>query len=219
MTEFYSGFMSGITQVLIGYPLDTMIVYKQTGLNINNIKFKNIYKGIQYPLFTCGLISSLCFGINYNLYKYTHNHYISGGITGLLTSIIISPIELYKIRSQKLKNINVNPFIGFKVTAARELISSSVYFGVYNTLIDNNINTLISGGITGCISWISCYSIDVIKTRIQSGECKTITESIKMKNLWRGISICLYRAFIVNAVGFYTYENSKIYLTHKCLTL
>ena len=212
MIEFYSGFLSGIAQTIVGYPLDTIIVYKQTGLDINNIKFKNIYKGVQYPLFSYGLITSLCFGINNKIYTYTQNHYISGGITGVITSIIISPMELYKIRSQKLKNININPFVGLKVTVARELISTTVYFGLYNTLINNNINPFVAGGITGCMSWISCYPIDVIKTRIQSGECRTVTESIKMKNLWRGISVCLYRAFIVNAIGFYTYEQSKKFL-------
>jgi len=210
MIEFYSGFISGIAQTIIGYPFDTIIVYKQTGQNINKIKFKYIYKGVKFPLLSSGLITSLCFGINYNLYEYTHNHFISGGITGLITSIIISPIELYKIRSQKLKHYNINPFIGFKVTASREFVFSSIYFGLYNILINNNINMFISGGITGCLSWIACYPIDVIKTRIQSGECKTINESIKMKNLYMGIPICLFRGFIVNAIGFYVYERSKI---------
>ena len=209
MSEFYSGFLSGIMQTIIGYPFDTIVVYKQTGLNINNIKFKNIYKGIQFPLFASGIINSLCFGINHNINKSTKNHYISGAITGVITSIIISPIELYKIRSQKLKSIYVHPFIGLNVTITRELIASSIYFGLYNTLINNNINIFISGGITGCISWIISYPIDVIKTRIQSGHCNTIYDSIIMKNLWSGISICLYRAFIVNAIGFYTYEKSK----------
>ena len=212
MIEFYSGFMSGIAQTIVGFPLDTIVVYKQTEQNINKIKLKNLYNGFQYPLFSYGLITSLCFGMNHNIFKYTHNHYISGGITGLITSIIISPVELYKIRLQKLKHTNINPFIGLKVTSVRELISSSVYFGLYNTLIDNNMNMFISGGITGCLCWIASYPIDVIKTRIQSGECKTINEGIKMKNLWNGISVCLCRAFIVNAVGFYTYEKSKVIL-------
>ena len=209
MIEFYSGFISGIAQTIISYPLDTIVVYKQTGQNISNIKLKNIYKGVQYPLLTSGLINSLCFGINNSVYKHTHNHFISGSITGLITSIIITPVELYKIRSQRLKNITINPFVGLKITATRELVASSIYFGVYNTLIDNNINTFISGGITGCISWTISYPIDVIKTRIQSSECITIFESIKMKNLWHGISVCLYRAFIVNAIGFYIYEKIK----------
>ena len=210
MIEFYSGFISGVAQTIIGHPLDTIIVYKQTGKNINDIKFKNIYKGVQYPLFTSGLIASLCFGINHNIYEYTQNHYVSGCITGLSTSIIISPIELYKIRSQKLKSNKINPFIGLKPTLIREAIASSIYFGLYNTLKDNNMPILLSGGIAGCISWVFSYPVDVIKTRIQSGECNTIKQSIKMGNLWSGISLCLIRAFIVNSVGFYTYESCKI---------
>ena len=213
MIEFYSGFISGIAQIIIGFPLDTIIVYKQTGQNINNIKLKYIYKGIQYPLLSYGLINSLCFGMNYNIHKYTLNHYISGAITGLFTSIIISPMELYKIRSQKLKHKYINPFTGLHVTSVRESISTSLYFGLYNTLIDQNINMFISGGLSGSISICFCFPIDVIKTRIQSSECKTIYESIKMKNLLRGISVCFCRSFIVNAVGFYIYENSKNFQT------
>ena len=115
MDKFYSGYTSGITQVIIGYPLDTIIVYIQSEKNINNIKLKNIYKGVKYSLFTCGLISGLSFGINYNINKYINNYYISGGITGLLTSIVITPVELYKIRSQKLlSSKNINIFTGFK---------------------------------------------------------------------------------------------------------
>ena len=209
MIEFYSGFIAGLAQTIVGFPLDTIIVYKQTGKNISNIKLKNIYKGVQYPLISNGLINSACFGLNYNIYKYTHNHYISGAITGIITSIMISPMELYKIRAQKLNRNYINPFTGLHVTTIRELISTSLYFGLYNTFIDKNINTFIAGGIAGSISMCFCFPIDVIKTRIQSSECKTINESIKMKNLLRGISVCFYRAFIVNAVGFYIFENSK----------
>ena len=120
--------------------------------------------------------------------------------------IIISPIELYKIRSQKRKSNNINPFVGLKPTLVRESISTSIYFGLYNTLIDNNINILLSGGIAGSGSWICSYPADVIKTRIQSGECKTIEQSIKMGNLWTGLPLCLLRTFIMSSVGFYTYE-------------
>ena len=213
MSEFYSGYIAGIAQVIIGYPLDTAIIYKQTGQNIKNIKLKYIYKGIQYPLFTSGIISSLCFGINYNIYIYTNNYYISGAITGIFTSVIISPTELYKIRSQKLKSGTVHIFTGLRITVAREIIASSTYFGIYNTLKDNNVNGLLSGGITGCISWIASYPLDLIKTRIQSGEYKTIKQNIQIKNLYNGLSICLCRSFLVNSVGFYTYEKCIKYFT------
>ena len=209
MNDFISGYVTGISQIIIGYPLDTMIVYKQSGRNINTIKLKNIFYGIKYPLFSSGFINSLSFGLNYNTFKYTNNHYISGAISGFLTSFIMSPIELYKIRSQRLLPINISIFTGLRYTISREIIGSSSYFGLYNTLQPKIDNALISGGITGCFAWAITYPIDVIKTRVQCGEIMTSEDIILLKNRWNGISFCLTRAILVNSIGFYVFDNIK----------
>ena len=209
MNDFICGYMTGISQVIIGYPLDTMIIYKQTGKSLNTIKFKTLFNGIKYPIVFSGFINSICFGSNYSIYKYTNNHYISGAITGLISSIFISPIELYKIRSQRLLPMNMPLFTGLRFTMMREIIATGSYFGLYNTLQQNNNNPLISGGITGCISWLVCYPIDVIKTRVQCGEKMTLHKIIHLKNRWNGLSFCLTRALIVNSVGFYVFEKLR----------
>ena len=59
------------------------------------------------------------------------------------------------------------------------------------------------------ITWLITYPIDVIKTRVQSGKSKCIVSSYKQKNLFKGLSICVLRAYPVNAVGLYTYEYIK----------
>ena len=206
MNDFFNGYITGISQVIIGYPLDTMIVYKQSGRNINSIKIKNIFYGIKYPLFSNGFITSISFGLNYNTFKYTNNHYISGAITGFLTSFIISPIELYKIRSQRLLPINISIFTGLKYTIFKKIIASSIYFGLYNTLQPKIDNPLISGGITGCVSNFISYPIDVIKTRVQCGENMIIKNYFNKKIIYNGIMISLTRSFIVNSIGFYIFE-------------
>ena len=216
-SDIIPGFFSGIVQTIIGYPFDTIIVHKQTGRNISNIQVKYLYRGVQFPLLSNGIISSICFSLDHNIYNYTRaynisdNHYLSGAITGLTTSIIICPIELYKIRMQKLQAIRFfkNPFIGLRITIMRELLASSSYFGFYNYLIDNNTTIFMAGGISGCASWVVSYPMDVIKTRIQSGECKTILQGYKKYNLFNGLYISLFRAFLVNAFGFYVYEHLK----------
>ena len=210
MNDFICGYMTGISQVIIGYPLDTMIVYKQTGKNLNTITFKNLFNGIKYPVVSSGLINSLTFGSNYNIYKYTNNHYISGAITGLISSIFISPIELYKIRAQRLLPMNISRFTGLRFTMMREIIATASYFGLYNTLQDKNNNPLLSGGITGCLSWLISFPIDVIKTRVQCGEKMTLHKIIHLKNRWNGLSFCLIRAAIVNSVGFYIFEKLRL---------
>jgi len=209
MNDFFNGYMTGISQVIIGYPLDTMIIYKQTGKNLNTLKLKNIFNGIKYPLVFSGFINSICFGCNYNIYNYTNNHYISGAITGLLSSIIISPIELYKIRSQRVLPMNIHLFTGLRFTMMREVVGSSSYFGIYNTLQKKNDNPLVSGGITGCCSWLISFPIDVIKTRVQCGETMTLHKIINLKNRWNGLTFCLTRALLVNSVGFYVFEKVR----------
>ena len=71
---------------------------------------------------------------------------------------------------------------------------------------DNTNNILFSGGIAGICSWLFTYPMDVIKTRIQSGETNTIYQSYIKGNLFRGLSVCLLRSFIVNSIGFFIYE-------------
>lgn len=112
---------------------------------------------------------------------------------------------------------------GFVPTLCREGPSFAVYFGSYD-FIRQRIATLfsvpldqlgipylfLSGGLAGCLTWISTYPFDVIKTRIQldtnntySGMFDCFRQSITKDGyrvLFRGISSALYRAFSTNAV-------------------
>ena len=61
---------------------------------------------------------------------------------------------------------------------------------------------LISGALAGGSSWLINYPMDVIKTRIQSGECKTVMEAYTKGKLWKGVGICTLRGAIANGFGF-----------------
>ncbi|KAI5806155.1 solute carrier family 25 member 45 [Geopyxis carbonaria] len=89
---------------------------------------------------------------------------------------------------------------------------------------------LIAGGVAGCVTWASIYPVDVVKTRVQSGygvaESRSLlgapggeakregawactkrlwrTEGVGV--FWRGIGVCMLRAFVVNAVQRLVYE-------------
>lgn len=203
MKEYSAGFITGISQVIIGFPLDTYIIYKQINKKLN---YKNIYKGVQYPLLTSSIINSISFGLTNNLNKQINNFYLSGLCSGILTSFIICPIELYKIRTQSLKKINISIFTGFKNTLIRESIGSSMYFGVYNSCRDKDISVFGSGGLAGIISCFLCYPFDTIKTRIQSGEFNTTIDAFKYGNLYKGLKVSLLRAFIINSSSFCIYN-------------
>ncbi|RPB17766.1 mitochondrial carrier protein [Morchella conica CCBAS932] len=92
---------------------------------------------------------------------------------------------------------------------------------------------LLSGGLAGCISWASIYPLDLVKTRYQTQftaseapllpnqnrsaapmgaemstwECaKAAYREGGRKIFFNGLGICMARAFLVNAAGFFVYE-------------
>jgi hypothetical protein len=79
------------------------------------------------------------------------------------------------------------------------------------------------------LTWALMYPIDVIKTIIQSDisdntlkQRDVLNKLIKEKgisSLYKGISICLIRAFFVSAVFFNVNEFFKIYLKELSLNL
>ena len=213
MDEFTYGYISGGIQTIIGHPFDTIKANYQSKIKVK-YNLKHLYQGVCGPLLCNSIIISSQFGINQYLYKnYINNYFISGAISGSICSIILNPIELYKIRLQNSitnSNFMAKPMQGLTITMIRESISISCYFGIYHYLYDNNYcNSFISGGIAGLSSWVIPYNIDTIKTRIQSNKANTIIEAYKQGSLYKGIGVCSIRAILVNSIGFYSYQLIK----------
>ncbi|CAD8051870.1 unnamed protein product [Paramecium sonneborni] len=95
-----------------------------------------------------------------------------------------------------------------------------------------NLDMLISGGLGGIACWTIGYPQDIIKTILQcdtgignsrkykphvfdGGFYSCLVEQVS-KNGWRclfkGYSVCIFRAFYANAIGFYAFETAKKYL-------
>lgn len=94
--------------------------------------------------------------------------------------------------------------------------------------------TLVAGGVAGVVTWVSIYPLDVVKTRLQTqsveGEGQALLGEQKgrrkksvdvAKEIWRkdglsgfyrGLGICSVRAFVVNAVQWYAYEQIMAFL-------
>lgn len=200
MNDYYKGALSGIAQTLSGHPFDTIKVLKQNNIHPKNTikNFLNYYKGITFPL----LSNSVVIGSQFYIY---HNH--SGLLAGIVSGLMITPIDYFKTQKQIVKNYKykIERPLGFGVTVMRESIGIPIYFNSYYYINDKINNSFISGGIAGMLSWLIPYPIDTIKSRIQMGY--SLKESIKLGNYTRGLKFCLLRAFVVNSVGFYCAEN------------
>lgn len=201
---FLAGSITGITETIIGYPLDTLKINYQ---NNTKIQLNNIYKGFTFAIQSNIITNSFVFGFNNHIQNtYNMNHFQSGFMTGIINGFIITPFENKKIQKQnRIKNINYSKCI--HLTILRESIGYSVYFGVYNKIQnDFYLHPLICGGITGMLSWLSTYQIDVISTRMKSNNNLTFKNAIKMGKLWSGFKFCILRSILIGSLNFYTYD-------------
>ena len=115
--------------------------------------------------------------------------------------------KLYNSYQQKQFKL----YNGLFLTLARDSIGFSIYFGSYNYLQSKKNNSLLNGGIVGMLSWIYSYPFDTIKTIQQTHDLsfKQAYQTIKFKQLIKGIHIVIIRSFLVNAGIFYSFENIK----------
>jgi hypothetical protein len=87
--------------------------------------------------------------------------------------------------------------------------------------------SFFAGGIAGCLSWLSIYPIDYIKTIIQSDDPSdrkfvsgTKAALIKYENeglrtFFKGLGITMLRAFPVSGVEFMTFEYCRHLMLQK----
>lgn len=218
LINFRNGAFIGMTQTLIGYPLDTIKTMKQNNqiIKINGSNIVRLYQGIKYPLCMSIGFNSGVFGMYSIFLNNGMTHESSGFLAGGIMGILSNPFEYYKVNSQvgnKFKYLDM--WRGSNYTFCRESIAHGFYFSSYNYLTETiKLTPFLSGGISGCISWTITYPIDTMKTIKQSTSNLKISHIIKMvKNreiqIWNGFFTCQIRAFIVNGVSFVMYDYFK----------
>ncbi len=232
---YYKGCISGMVGILLSHPIDSIKTHYQIQRNLVNYKYNisNLYKGLMSPLFGVGLEKALVFG-TYNHFKnITNNIPLSGAISGLVASIVVSPYERIKIMKQTNQRILFNQiyspsflFKGLSATFTRELPGFAIYFSTYEYLKNHFytqhnkdisiISSFMFGGMSGTMAWIFIYPQDRIKTILQSTNNKSnasisnIIESIYnsggFKQFYKGFSFAVARAILLHSGTFCTME-------------
>lgn len=210
MNEYLAGGISGIAQVIVGYPLDTIKILHQNNMRVSIKECLN-YKGARYPLNVSLISNTLVLGLSNNLKKTNDNMFMNGSISGFLLSPFVYVFDIKKINIQANKNNKIYDYIfkyrciGLPMTISRETIGYGIYMYIYNKMKDNNYNTFISGGVAGVCNWTITYPIDVIKNR-QLANKTSIKKSYNMGHFMKGYKYCLLRGFIVNSIVLSSYE-------------
>lgn len=218
MDGYIAGIAAGLAQAVTGHPLDTIKTWSQNRSALVQPKytFRNLWKGMQYPLVQLPIICGISFGLYENLNIIINNSVIASGVSGVIRTSVITPLEYYKIRKQQQEPVLFRQcFRNMHAVCLKEVPSASIYFPSYYYLRSQDVHVLPSGGIAGMLAWGTIYPLDTIKTRVQAGAAKTIREAFKQGGLWKGLTPCLVRAAITNSVGFYVYEQSKLFLISK----
>ena len=211
--ELVHGFFAGIGQSIIAHPIDTYKTWIQVQRH-ESISVKGLYRGFVYPT----LFSSLISGVAFKAYEYgketdsKYNKIIGGIYAGVITGLLSSWVEYKKISAQLLCSNKFNvECIGTMLV--REIPACVCYYPIYEYLKDKKYNTLISGGIAGVTCWTSSYWADVLNTHVMSGSSvKQVIAKLTIRDYFRGIIMCVPRAFVINACGYYFYEISKKYI-------
>jgi hypothetical protein len=212
--ELAHGFIAGVGQSVIAHPIDTYKTWLQVQRK-EPITLKGLYRGFAYPTLFNSLISGVAFKA-YEMGKNSDSKYggLIGGIySGIVTGLLSTWVEYKKISAQLACSNKFN-FECVGTMLLREIPACVCYYPVYDYLKDNKFSTLMAGGIAGVTCWTSSYWADVLNTRVMAGESfRTLILTLGPKDYFRGIFVCVPRAFIINATGYYFYEMSK---THLC---
>ncbi len=211
MTDFIASGCVGVAQIAIGHPFDTTLTLIQNKKPWWGLKPLQYYRGWRYPLTSSVLFNMSVFPIVERTVEYTNSTIISGALAGCCVAPFMFCFEFGKIKQQTLQPVTTKGLLENKgriSMLSREVVAMSSYFGSYNYLRSKEYHPLIAGGFAGLTNWTLTYPIEVVKNR-QLAQNISILSAIKQGNIWKGYPICATRAFLVNAVNFWTYETVK----------
>jgi solute carrier family 25 carnitine/acylcarnitine transporter 20/29 len=199
-----------------------------------------LYRGILPPLVSTGMVQSLNFGVYENtktwlkpsvmdetpMWVVTTAAFISGAATSPLTAIVTKFKLLQQVKGKSVMNIiggiqHLQPFKYFYVHCTLESFGRAVYmstyvgskrFVQYNGYNSNDLLwRVVCGATSGVVAWTSIYPLDVMRSRLFSGNGEHgIVSAFKVmqkeKAMFRGLGFTLVRAAPVAGVVLTCYD-------------
>lgn len=210
--DFVYGAAVGVAQTLVGHPFDTLKTRRQAFPHAR-LTFKGMFKGVGYSMVSTCLITSNNFGLAAWVQETTGSWMAGGFFAGFLSSFVIGPLELRKVKHQVglpkeiIRQVPLSRGLG--LTIARESPAHAVYFALYHHLKDMDAHAFVAGAAAGLASWTVTYPIDVVKSRIQANPRLTLQDAIGQGHFWKGFGLAATRAIVVNGTVFWLYDWMK----------
>jgi len=224
--DLIAGAVAGSAGVVVGHPFDTVKVRMQMATHspsfpASALQLNGLMRGIAAPFAMAAFVNAsifTTFGETSRLWdKYRHvdnntdsinwrensieKHLVCGGITGVISSLILAPAEHVKCRMQAGREVYGNSldagrsiwkahgvcglYRGLTATCLRQAPGFSIYFANYDIIKsrmgESWIASIVAGGTAGSLSWAAVYPIDLIKSRIQ---VLPLTAQTSERSMW-----------------------------------
>ena len=132
---------------------------------------------------------------------------MSSFTSGLVSSILNTPLDYYKINMQQQKLICYrNSFKNFPIVFIHEVPANMIFFTSYYNCKKHKINYYLSGAISSFLCTIIIYPLNTVKTRMQCNMNLTIKNALIKKGLYAGIQYSLIRGVCCATIGLPTFE-------------
>lgn len=239
--EFWFGCIGGLVGQTVCHPFDTVKTRIQASTtpysilkDVRSNGLLTFWRGLAAPLTSVIIEKSLLFS-SYDLirHNFSLNSFQSGVLSGILTTLTVTPFERVKIKAQTenrgtyqaLRNVIKHDGVrsiyrGWSATLIREVPGYGLYFWAYEhskkSMGDPSPwKSFLTGSISGVTAWIVIYPSDPIKTVMQNqniGIRQAILQIYTahgMHGFYRGYLWALARAAILHGGVFLGYESAK----------
>lgn len=225
-----SSFFKGLSFPVYSVPLITWISYSGRPqmldqFSINSTFYKNLANGAYLALLTsffstpAELVKTL---VQCNNFRPLHTLSLTPNQSEItLKASFNTSFACFK---SLLTNEGLNGvFKGARITAFRDISAFTAQFSTFEICKEwmargfgeelCNFHVYAAGVAAGISGWLFSYPQDVIKTHIQAGRYKKISETCMwimkehgLSGFWRGFSSVLPRTLFSNGLGFVAYE-------------
>lgn len=199
MHEFFIGYWSNMIPTYLFYPLDTMMVRRQTKCAKTSSLYRGVHRAAQMNGVINGFISTIYFGHVHTDGETLFSNVSAGIVAGMLTH----PIENRKIFQQTFSN-QKSLLRGLPLSLVREALAVPIYFKTYTALKSNQkeaetrLHHFVWGGVAGVHSWIWSYPLSTIRARFITRQ----EVSFSLHAFYRGFGFCAIRSFFLNGTCF-----------------
>jgi hypothetical protein len=222
MDQFIYGYLSGMAGIIVSHPFDTLKTNIQENKPIPRT-LRGLYSGIGPPMIGVGLEKSVVFGVYYNTIKYTDSPFISGALSGLSASFVVTPFERIKILLQTSQKIERSMFRrsflfqGLSATLYRETPGFGIYFSTYQYLKDtylrnNSIQIIqyaekseVPVGDDYCVKhdciWRECKCNEVMQKRLDNVLARVLAEVNKQDIVVPETELLPFESFTFGAIA------------------